>query len=94
MSRLAQSTKTNVQVLLENNGDKPFQVAIGNRIAQLVLYNIETPAVTQIAEVMVTTRGKMDSVARVLLKCRHRAPRYQLTQPILLVYAVAPHKKT
>ncbi len=47
----------NVQVLLENNSGKPFSVEIGNCIAQLVLYNIQTPKVSQIAEVTATTRG-------------------------------------
>jgi dUTP pyrophosphatase len=46
----------NVQVLLENNGEKPFQVKIRNRIAQLVLYTIETSEVTKVAEVIATTR--------------------------------------
>ncbi len=47
----------NVTVLLENNGDKPFIVAIGHRIAQLVLYNIQNPKITQVSDVRDTTRG-------------------------------------
>jgi dUTP pyrophosphatase len=35
----------NVQVLLHNDSDKPFQVNVGDRIAQLVLINIETPTI-------------------------------------------------
>mmetsp|Transcript_23363 Transcript_23363/g.33516 ORF Transcript_23363/g.33516 Transcript_23363/m.33516 type:complete len:1554 (+) Transcript_23363:3270-7931(+) len=34
----------NVQVLLANNGAQPFSIQSGNRIAQLVLYDITTPA--------------------------------------------------
>mmetsp|Transcript_10383 Transcript_10383/g.14952 ORF Transcript_10383/g.14952 Transcript_10383/m.14952 type:complete len:1434 (-) Transcript_10383:2326-6627(-) len=47
----------NIQVLLENNSEKPFTIEIGDRIAQMVLYNIQTPQVIQTATVQHTTRG-------------------------------------
>ena len=39
----------NIQVLLENTGDDPFTIRIGDRIAQLVLLQIQTPAVSEIS---------------------------------------------
>ncbi len=47
----------NVQVLLENNSDQSFSVMIGDRIAQLVLYQIQTPTVIPIEHIEDTTRG-------------------------------------
>jgi dUTP pyrophosphatase len=55
----------NVQVLLENNGEKPFQVKIGNRIAQLVLYTIETPEVTKLPKLLLLLGETMDSGVQV-----------------------------
>jgi hypothetical protein len=37
----------NVQVILENSGDAPYQINIGDRIAQLVLVNIQMPPVQE-----------------------------------------------
>jgi hypothetical protein len=48
----------NVQVLLDNNSEKPFSITVGDRIAQLVLYNIQTPQVIEIAVIQDTTRGE------------------------------------
>jgi hypothetical protein len=43
---------------LDNNSEKPFTITIGDRIAQLVLYNIQTPKVHEVAAVPDTTRGE------------------------------------
>ena len=42
----------NILVLLENNSDKPFTVDVGNWIAQLVLYNIQTPKVSRVVALL------------------------------------------
>jgi len=47
----------NIQVLLENNGDKPFSIAIGDRIAQLVLLRFATPKVSEVEAIKDTARG-------------------------------------
>ena len=47
----------NIQVLLENNSDRPFNIAIGDKIAQMVLYNIQMAQVIQITSIQDTTRG-------------------------------------
>jgi len=47
----------NVQVLLENSGDNPFTIKIGDRIAQLVLIDIQTPPILQTDALSDTTRG-------------------------------------
>jgi dUTP pyrophosphatase len=47
----------NIQVLLHNYGDEPFEVKIGNRITQMVIINIETPSPTQVEQLKDTKRG-------------------------------------
>jgi len=47
----------NIQVILENNSNRNFTITIGDRIAQLVLYQIQTPHVQQVNEVQPTERG-------------------------------------
>mmetsp|Transcript_19325 Transcript_19325/g.27535 ORF Transcript_19325/g.27535 Transcript_19325/m.27535 type:complete len:248 (+) Transcript_19325:4058-4801(+) len=47
----------NVMILLENSADEPFQVTQGDRIAQLILYEIATPAVTPVTNLDNTARG-------------------------------------
>mmetsp|Transcript_29198 Transcript_29198/g.41777 ORF Transcript_29198/g.41777 Transcript_29198/m.41777 type:complete len:656 (+) Transcript_29198:922-2889(+) len=47
----------NIQVLLENNGDTPYNIAIGDRIAQMVLLQLQTPEVSKIEVVPDTARG-------------------------------------
>jgi hypothetical protein len=47
----------NVQVILENSGDAPYQINIGDRIAQLVLVNIQTPPVQETQQLQNTDRG-------------------------------------
>ena len=37
----------NVQVMLENSGDAPYQIIIGDQIAQTALVNIQTPPVQE-----------------------------------------------
>ncbi|MBX9591490.1 MAG: dUTP diphosphatase [Hyphomonadaceae bacterium] len=46
-----------VQVLLINLGDKPFAVARGERIAQLVVQRVERAALSLSSEVSLTRRG-------------------------------------
>ena len=46
-----------VQVLLINLGDKPFAVARGERIAQLVVQRVERAELSEAVEVSVTRRG-------------------------------------
>jgi dUTP pyrophosphatase len=47
----------NVKVLLENTGETPYSIKIGDRIAQLILVNIQTPPVQQTANLDDTARG-------------------------------------
>lgn len=47
----------NIKVLLHNHGPEPFHVNIGDRIAQLLLLNHETPKPTQIDNINTTSRG-------------------------------------
>jgi hypothetical protein len=42
---------------LENSGDAPYQINIGDRIAQLVLVNIQTPPVQETQQLQNTDRG-------------------------------------
>jgi dUTP pyrophosphatase len=44
-------------VILLNTGDAPFEIACGDRIAQLVLERIETPEVLAVDDLGDTTRG-------------------------------------
>lgn len=46
-----------VRVLLVNNGDKIFNVHVGDRIAQLILETIITPEITVLDEIDDTARG-------------------------------------
>jgi dUTP pyrophosphatase len=47
-----------VGVILYNTSDEPFQVSIGDRIAQLILEKIETPLVNVVEELDDTDRGE------------------------------------
>jgi dUTP pyrophosphatase len=47
-----------VGVILYNTSDEPFQVSIGDRIAQLILEKIETPLVNVVEELDETDRGE------------------------------------
>jgi dUTP pyrophosphatase len=47
-----------VGVILYNTSDVPFQVSIGDRIAQLILEKIETPLVNVVEELDETDRGE------------------------------------
>lgn len=47
-----------VGVILYNTSDEPFQVSIGDRIAQLILEKIETPLVNVVEELDETGRGE------------------------------------
>jgi dUTP pyrophosphatase len=44
-------------LLLNTDRSEPFEVAPGDRIAQLVLVRVETPAVEEVAELSETARG-------------------------------------
>lgn len=46
----------NIGVLLVNNGDTPFQVTKGQRIAQLIIINISTPQIVVAEELTETLR--------------------------------------
>jgi dUTP pyrophosphatase len=48
----------NIQVVLYNSGDAPYGIKIGDRIAQLVLLQIQTPAIEQIDVLTNTIRGE------------------------------------
>ena len=48
----------NVQVILDNSSTTPFSIKIGDRIAQLVLLDIQTPPVLQVDELHTTVRGE------------------------------------
>jgi len=47
-----------VKVLLFNHGDSPFEVAAGDRVAQLVFERISTPALVQASRLGETERGE------------------------------------
>jgi dUTP pyrophosphatase len=47
----------NISVLLDNTSSTPFTIRIGDRIAQMVLLNIQTPPVTTVAVLPATNRG-------------------------------------
>ena len=47
----------NIQVILENNGDAPFNIVIGDRIAQMVFLQIKTPEASKVDAVTETARG-------------------------------------
>jgi len=49
----------NVQVLLDNASDVPFQINTGDRIAQMVLLRIQTPDVSTTDRMQTTTRGSV-----------------------------------
>src|SRR5579859_551595 len=44
-------------LLLNTDREAPFSVALGDRIAQLVLVNVETPAVLEVDELAASERG-------------------------------------
>ncbi|KIJ32358.1 hypothetical protein M422DRAFT_76556 [Sphaerobolus stellatus SS14] len=46
-----------VYVLLFNHSDADFQVAVGDRVAQLIIEKIETPEVLEVADLEETLRG-------------------------------------
>jgi dUTP pyrophosphatase len=48
----------NVQVLLENNGSQPYQVNVGDRVAQIIFIQTETPPVVQISHAPKSDRGE------------------------------------
>jgi len=47
----------NVQVILDNSGDAPYKINIGDRIAQMVLVNIQTPPVQETQQIQSTDCG-------------------------------------
>jgi dUTP pyrophosphatase len=47
-----------VGVILYNTSDEPFQISIGDRVAQLILEKIETPWVHVVEELDETNRGE------------------------------------
>ena len=47
-----------VRVLLYNSGNEPFAVAVGERIAQLVIQRVEEPAFVEVQELSDTVRGE------------------------------------
>lgn len=47
-----------IKVQLENAGDRPFEVADGDRIAQLVIQKIELPTFTRVTTLETTDRGE------------------------------------
>jgi dUTP pyrophosphatase len=47
----------NVLVILENNGPKPFKINIGDRIAQIVLLQHQTPQVAHTTSLPTTAQG-------------------------------------
>jgi dUTP pyrophosphatase len=46
-----------LQVILINHGDKPFEIARGDRIAQLVIAPVVQALLTEVAEISETNRG-------------------------------------
>ncbi len=49
----------NVQVILENMGNEPSHINIGDRIAQMVLINIQTPVIHETQQLQSTERGAL-----------------------------------
>jgi len=47
----------NVKVILDNTSDNPYSIKIGDRIAQLILVNIQTPKIQQTGNLAETARG-------------------------------------
>ncbi|XRB02816.1 deoxyuridine 5'-triphosphate nucleotidohydrolase [Pycnococcus provasolii] len=47
----------NVGVILVNHADEPFEVKVGDRIAQLILEKIATPDVVEVDDLEETDRG-------------------------------------
>ena len=47
----------NIQVLLENNSNEPYQVRIGERIAQMIFLQAQTPPITQVNQDVTSSRG-------------------------------------
>ncbi len=48
----------NIQVVLYNSSDSPYEIKIGDRIAQMVLLKIQTPDIVQTKELARTSRGE------------------------------------
>jgi dUTP pyrophosphatase len=48
----------NIQVVLYNSGESPYAIKIGDRIAQLVLLQIQTPEIAQTTDLVTTNRGE------------------------------------
>lgn len=46
-----------VKVILQNNGDKPFEINVGDRIAQLIQERIVIDEITETDELAFTKRG-------------------------------------
>ena len=61
----------NVQVLLTNNGNEAYTISVGDRIAQIVFLQIQTPPVVNVSQIQPSTRGDntTDSVVLVLQIC-------------------------
>jgi dUTP pyrophosphatase len=47
----------NIIVLLQNNSAEPYTVTAGDRIAQMVIYNIARPEITDVSSLQPTERG-------------------------------------
>lgn len=47
-----------IKVQLENAGDRPFEVADGDRIAQLVIQKVELPTFNRVTTLETTERGE------------------------------------
>ena len=47
----------NIQVILDNMGEKPFTIKIGDRIAQMVILQVCSPVAVPTGNLMTTTRG-------------------------------------
>jgi len=48
----------NVQVLLENNGAEPYNISIGDRVAQIIFLKTQTPPVIHVPHVPISSRGE------------------------------------
>jgi dUTP pyrophosphatase len=48
----------NVQVILQNNSEQPYHITTGSRIAQMVIYKIAQPKVSEVPSLPTTTRGE------------------------------------
>ena len=48
----------NIGIILFNNGDEPFKVQKGDRIAQLIIEKISQPLFVEVNEIRTTERGK------------------------------------